>query len=274
MRVRPFGKTGERVAVIGQGTWKVRHPAQASEAISVGLDLGMTHVDTAELYERQSGSESMLGPVVHDRRDEVFLASKVLPDHATARGVVSACKDSMVRLMTDWIDLYYLHWRGQVPLEETLRAMAELRDAGWIRYIGVSNFGVPDLEEAESILGRGVLAANQVVYHLGDRGIESEVLPWCRRHGVAVVGYSPFGSGAMPLGPGARVLEDVARGVGLTTHQVVLAFLSRHPEVFLIPKAESVRHVQENAAGDVALPAEALAVLEEAFPVVGGLRAI
>lgn len=259
--------------MIGQGTWQVADAARTGKSIQVGLDLGMTHIDTAELYEVQSGSESMLGPIVHDRREEIFLASKVRPQFATAAGVVSACKDSLMRLMAEHLDLYYLHWPGSVPLEETMRGMTELLDAGWIGSIGVSNFDVAHLEEAEAILGKGVLAANQVPYHLDRRDIEAEVVPWCQKRKVAVVGYSPFGAGQMPTGARRAVLDEVARGLGKSSFQVALAFLTRLPGVFAIPKAEQEAHVRDNAGGDFDLPVEAAESLDEAFPLHGAVQA-
>jgi len=218
----------------------------------------MTHVDTAEMYERQSRSESILGPIVHDHRRGMFLASKVLAENASAKGTVAACKDSLVRLQTDHLDLYYLHWPGAHPIAETMRALAGLRDAGWIRNVGVSNFGVEELDEAEAALGKGVLAANQVAYHLERRGIEADVLPWCKARKVAVVAYSPFGQGAWVRSrKGLAVLEQVGQELGRTPRQVALAFLTRDPAVFAIPKAESLAHVRDNAGGDFELPKDA-----------------
>lgn len=273
MRTRAFGPDAEPVAAIGQGTWRVKDHRAAQQAIERGIALGMTHVDTAELYERQSGSETMLVDVLARHRDEVFLASKVLPRNATRKGVASACKDSLVRLGVEQIDLYYLHWRDGCDLEEALLGLADVQDAGWIRHIGVSNFGRDDLEEAESILGRGRIAADQVLYNLETRGAEEEVLPWCRDRGATLVAYSPFGGGAMPSGPGREVLDRVAGELGLTPYQATLAFLLRHEEVLAIPKAESVQHVRQNAGGDVDLPGDAVEALEEAFPLRPGIHA-
>jgi len=267
MRTRPFGPARTPVSVLGQGTWRLRDPAASAAALREGLRLGLTHIDTAEMYERQSGSETILGPIVQERRDGIFLASKVLPENASAKGTVQACKDSLVRLQTDHLDLYYLHWPGSHPIAETMRALAGLRDAGWIRNVGVSNFDVADLEEAEAALGKGVLAANQVPYHLERRGIEEEVLPWCKARNVAVVAYSPFGQGAWVRSrKGLGVLEQVGHELGKTPRQVALAFLTRDPAVFAIPKAESQAHVRDNAGGDVDLPTEAIARIDAAFP--------
>lgn len=275
VRRRPFGPAGVPVAAIGQGTWRLGRPTEAPAALEEGIRLGMTHIDTAELYEQRSRSETLLGPIVGRHRAKLFLASKVLPQNASAKGTVSACKDSLVRLQTDCLDLYYLHWPGSIPIEETMRALAGLRDAGWIRHIGVSNFDVAELEEAKAALGPGILAANQVLYHLEDRGIESEVLPWCRKNKVAVVGYSPFGQGSWVkeehrLG----VLEEVAKEVGRTPRQVALAFLTRDPALFAIPKAERLEHVRENAGGDFDLPKDAVERIDAGFPVRPGLRTV
>jgi diketogulonate reductase-like aldo/keto reductase len=172
------------------------------------------------------------------------------------------------------LDLYYLHWwSDDHPLEDTMRAMAELVDAKKVRFVGVSNFDVQELEAAKLALGRHRLAANQVLYHLGERGIESEVLPWCKKNGVAVVGYSPFGSGDFPgpKTPQGKVLAEVAAKVQRTPRQVALAFLSRDPSVFLIPKAEKADHVRDNAGGAFPLPKDAVAAIDQAFPMKPGL---
>jgi diketogulonate reductase-like aldo/keto reductase len=275
MRTRPLGPSEAQVSVLGQGTWRVKDHANAAEALGEGMRLGMTHIDTAELYEQQSRSETLLGQVLRGRRDKVFLASKVLPHNASYDGTLAACAASLRRLGTDHLDLYYLHWRGEHPLEDTFRAMAELRDAGQVRHVGVSNFGAADLDEAESILGKGVLAANQVYYHLEDRGAEAEVLPWCKAHKVTLVAYSPFGAGRFLAAKGDRdAVDAVAKPLGLTARQLALAFLVRDPAVVAIPKAETAAHVRDNAGGDVGLPRDAVAALEELFPVRPGLRTV
>jgi diketogulonate reductase-like aldo/keto reductase len=275
MRTRPLGPTATPVPILGQGTWRVRDHAACSEAIEEGLRLGMAHIDTAELYENNSRSETMLGRLLKGRREQVFLASKVLPHNASYEGTRTACEASLRRLGTDHLDLYYLHWRGEHPLEETFDAMAELVEEGKVRHVGVSNFDAADLDEAESILGKGVLAANQVLYHLEDRGAEAEVIPWCKAHKVTVVAYSPFGAGSFLRDARARAAaEQAARDSGLTVRQVALAFLVRDPAVVAIPKAEHVAHVRENAGGDATLPADLLERLDEAFRVRPGLRVV
>lgn len=275
MRTRRLGASDDQVSRIGLGTWRVKDHAATGAAIGAGIEAGLTHIDTAELYEQQSGSETMLGKLFADKRDGIFLASKVLPHNATYDGTLAACEASLRRLKTDHIDLYYLHWRGEHPLEETFGAMAELAEAGKVRHIGVSNFDVDDLEEAESILGKGVLAANQVLYHLEDRGAESEVIPWCRKHKVTVVAYSPFGAGAFVTNARRRKALDVAaQAAGLNARQLALAFLTRDPSVVAIPKTENAKHAVELAGGDADLSKDIVAAIDAAFPVRAGLRSI
>ena len=275
MRKRTLGPSSTQVSVLGQGTWRVRDPAKAAEAIREGVRLGLTHIDTAELYEQGTRSETMLGRALQGLRKDVFLASKVLPRNATYEGTISACEASLQRLGTDHLDLYYLHWPGDHPLEETMDAMAQLVEDGKVQHIGVSNFGPEDLDEADSLLGKGVLAANQVLYHLEDRGAESEVLPWCKEHKVTLVAYSPFGAGDFLRSVKARsAVEAASKATGLTLRQVALAFLVRDPAVVAIPKAESLAHVRDNAGADVELPKDVIAQLDEAFPVRRGLRTV
>jgi len=283
MRSRPFGPSGVPVSVIGQGTWRLRDARAAEPSIGLGIELGMTHIDTAELYEQNSGSETALGELLSQPapegkgalRDHVFLASKVMPGNASRRGTMSACKDSLVRLQTDHLDLFYLHWPGPHPVGDTMAAMAELVDAGWVRHVGVSNFDVDGLDEVKSALGPGKLAANQVYYHLEDRGCESEVLPWCKKNKVALVAYSPFGAGHWVKDKKRlAALDAVAKQVAKTPRQVALAFLTRDSNVFAIPKAEKPEHVRDNVGGDFDLPREAIEALDGAFPVRPGMRTI
>jgi len=266
MRYRPFGSTSRHVAVIGQGTWRFDEGdrARAVAALRLGLDAGMTHIDTAELYGE---TESIVGETIAGRRDEVFLVSKVLPRNASRAGVAAACERSLAQLGTDRLDVYLLHWRGGHPLRETIAGFEDLVRAGKILAWGVSNFDVEDLEEAASIAGPGRIACDQVLYHLGERAIEHAVAPWCERHGVAVVGYSPFGHGAFPgpETPGGRVLVEIAAAHSATPRQVALAALARR--TFLIPKASTPPHAAENAAaGDLELDEDALALIDAAFP--------
>jgi diketogulonate reductase-like aldo/keto reductase len=266
---RRFGNAALDVAVIGQGTWNIERDPRASAvaALRRGLDLGLTHVDTAEMYGA-GAAEKLVAEAIAGRRDEVFLVSKVLPENASRKGAIAACERSLTRLKTDRLDCYLLHWPGEHPLEDTLEAFEQLRRDGKIRTWGVSNFDVTELEAAWKIAGAR-LACNQVLYHLQERAIEHAVLPWCEQHGVAVVAYSPFGSGAFP-GPrtkGGRVLAAVAEARGATPRQVALAFLLRSPAVFTIPKAARPVHVDDNAgAAGVRLEAADIGRLERAFP--------
>jgi diketogulonate reductase-like aldo/keto reductase len=204
MRYHRFGATGRDVAVIGQGTWYIEDGDRraAVAALRRGLDVGMNHVDTAEMYGN-GAAERIVGEAIAGRRDEVFLVSKVLPHNASRAGTVAACERSLARLATDRIDCYLLHWRGAYPLAETIAAFAALQQAGKIRAWGVSNFDVDDLEEAEAVAGPGRMACDQVLYHLQERDIEHAVIAWCEGHGVAVTAYSPFGHGSFP-GPQPR----------------------------------------------------------------------
>jgi diketogulonate reductase-like aldo/keto reductase len=263
-----FGSTRREVAAIGQGTWYIED-ASAIAALRRGLDLGMSHIDTAEMYG--SGlTEEVIGEAIAGRRDEVFLVSKVLPSNASLGGTVGACERSLERLGTDHLDCYLLHWRGRYPLEETIGAFEQLQGAGKILSWGVSNFDVPDLEEAWKIAGGRGPVCNQVLYHLGERTIEHAVIPWCEKHGVAVVGYSPFGHSARMPGPrtaGGRVLNEIAAAHGATVPQVVLSFLVRRPSLFTVPKAANVEHTAENAgAGDLHLTRAELTRIDQAFP--------
>ena len=269
MRTGEFGTTGRQVAVIGQGSWYIEHAGrqQAVAALRRGIDLGMTHLDTAEMYG-SGAAESVVGEAIRGLRDDVFLVSKVLPSNASRAGVIKACERSLQALGTDYLDAYLLHWRGSVPLEETFEAFDALQRAGKIRAFGVSNFDVDDLEEAWDILGPGRLACNQVLYHLQERAIEHAVIPWCRAHQVAVVAYSPFGHDDFPDEDSStgQVLMEIAGRHDATPRQVALAFLTREPGVFTIPKASSPEHAQDNAGATFELTAEDLDLLEEAFP--------
>jgi diketogulonate reductase-like aldo/keto reductase len=231
------------------------------------LDLGLAHVDTAELYG--SGVvEEMVGEAISGRREEVFLVSKVMPSNASFSGTLRACEASLERLGTDWLDCYLLHWRGAYPLEETFAAFARLVEAGKIRSWGVSNFDVDDLEEALAVAGEGAVTCDQVLYNIEERTSEYRVLPWCEDHRISLVAYSPLGHGHFPSPSSrrGRVLYEVARDHGATPRQVALAFVIRRPSLFAIPKASRVEHVEENAgAADLRLSEEAIALLEEAF---------
>jgi diketogulonate reductase-like aldo/keto reductase len=258
------------VPVIGQGTWNMERDDRATAigALRAGLDAGMTHVDTAEMYGN-GAVEEMVGEVLAGRRDEVFLVSKVLPQNASFKGVLRACEASLARLGTDRLDLYLLHWPGRHPLENTIAAFEQLVRDGKIRFYGVSNFDADELEEAVAIAGTGRIACNQVLYHLAERSIEWSVIPACAHHDIAVVGYSPFGSGRFPSAEsaGGRALAAVAAARGVTPRQVALAFLVHDGHLFAIPKASRPVHALENAAaGDLVLAPDELEKLDRAFP--------
>lgn len=271
MRAKPFGWTGRPVPVIGQGTWKMGDArgerADEAAALALGLELGMTHIDTAEMYGG-GGAERVIAEVLRGRRrEEIFLVSKVLPDNASRAGTKRACEQSLRRLGTDHLDLYLLHWPGRVPIGETMAAMEELVAEGKIRHLGVSNFDVEELREAMAALSRERLACDQVLYNVGQRGIERDLLPLCADAGIAVVGYTPFGNWPRRGSDGLAALESVAARHGASPQQVALAFLTRQPHVFAIPKAGSPEHVRANAAaGDLTLGADDIAAIDAAFP--------
>jgi diketogulonate reductase-like aldo/keto reductase len=235
----------------------------------------MSHIDTAEMYG--SGAvEEIVGEAIARLRSCVFLASKVLPGNASRRGTVEACERSLRRLKTDWLDLYLLHWPGPFPLEGTLEAFEELRRRDLIGAFGVSNFDVADLERAVGIAGEGQIACNQVLYHLGERAIEHDVIPWCKKHRIAVVAYSPFGSGQFPCAStkGGRVLEEIAAVHRANAHQVALRFLTRDEDVFAIPMTSRPEHAAQNAAAvELRLTPEEVERIDAAFP-LGPLPAV
>jgi diketogulonate reductase-like aldo/keto reductase len=268
MRQHQFGSRGPQAPVIGQGTWYIDSGdrATAVAALRRGVDLGMTHIDTAEMY---GDAELVVAEAIAGRRDDIFLVSKVLPSNASRRGTITACDRSLKRLRTDRLDCYLLHWRGSVPLAETVAAFDDLVSAGKIRSWGVSNFDADDLSEMLAVAGGGKIACNQVLYHLQERAIEHAVIPWCEQHGVAVVAYSPFGHNDFPSprsSPG-QVLQAIAEAHRATPRQVALSFLTRRPSLFAIPKASMPDHAADNAAaGDLTLGDDEIAALDRAFP--------
>jgi diketogulonate reductase-like aldo/keto reductase len=268
MKSRPFGSSQRDVSVIGQGTWYIDRGDRKSAvaALRRGIDLGMTHIDTAEMY---GDAELVIAEAVAGRRDEIFLVSKVLPSNASRRGTITACERSLARLKTDRLDCYLLHWRGSYPLEETVAAFEQLVSAGKIRSWGVSNFDADDLDELQGVAGEGRIACNQVLYHLRERAIEHAVIPWCRKHGTAVVAYSPFGHTDFPAPQSKEgaVLQGIAKTHGASPRQVALAYLTRDPLLFAIPKASREEHAADNAAaGELVLGPDELAALDKAFP--------
>jgi diketogulonate reductase-like aldo/keto reductase len=263
--------SGEKVPQLGQGTWHMgesaRRRGEEVAALKLGLDLGMTLIDTAELY---ADAELVVAEAIKGRRDECFIVTKVLPENSTRARTIAACERSLKRLNTDRIDLYLLHWRGRPRLEETLSAFEALVSAGAIRYWGVSNFDVSDVEELFALPGGDACATNQVLYNLRRRGIEAGLLPWCRERGLPIQAYSPIEQGRLLRD---RVLTGVAIRHRATTAQIALAWVLRQPDMMVIPKAATLEHVRENrAALDIELTAQDLAELDRAFPPPAGPR--
>lgn len=255
---------GDAVPVVGQGTWHMgEDPAERSHevaALRLGIELGMTLIDTAEMYG-EGGAEEVVGEAIRNRRDRVFLVSKVYPHNASRKGVPEACERSLRRLGTECIDLYLLHWRGQYPLAETVEAFERLKEQGKIRRWGVSNFDLADMHE----LNAPACATNQVLYNPGERGIEFDLLPWCQAQGMPVMAYCPLGQGGQLLRNPAIV--EVARRHGAQPAQVALAWSLRQPGVLVIPKSSNPTHLRANAsAAEIELSAEDLAILDAAFP--------
>jgi diketogulonate reductase-like aldo/keto reductase len=263
MESRPFGHPERLVPAIGQGTWNMEGDdrAAAVAALRRGIELGMTHLDTAEMYG--SGRvEEIVGEAIRGRRDRVFLVSKVLPSNASFEGTRRACERSLQRLGTDVLDCYLLHWPSSDPLEETFRAFDALQRAGKIRSFGVSNFDVAGMEEAAALSAQ--VACNQVLYNLDERTIEHDVLPWCSRRGIPIVAYSPIGAQTFRS---SKELDAIAAARGATPRQIALAFLLRQGNVFAIPKASSIAHVEENAAAAaIRLSDDDVRRIDAAFP--------
>ncbi len=266
---RRFGSTGRALPRVGQGTWMMEQdPEAAVVALREGLDLGMTLVDTAEMYG-SGGVEQIVRRAIAGRRDDVFLVSKVLPHNASRQGTREACERSLQRLGVEQLDLYLLHWPGEHPLVETFAVFDELQRAGKLAAWGVSNFDADELDAAVRLVGPGRIACNQVLYHLGERSIEHAVRASCREHDMALMAYSPFGQGDFPVpgSPGRAVLDDVAAAHGVSAHAVALAFLMTDESVFTIPKASRVEHTRANArALTLGLAPDQWARVDEAFP--------
>jgi diketogulonate reductase-like aldo/keto reductase len=266
--------SGRTIPVLGQGTWNMGEDPSARgaevAALRLGLDLGMSLIDTAEMYG-EGGAEEVVGEAIAGRRDEVYLVSKVYPHNASRAGVLAACERSLKRLEVDCIDLYLLHWRGSVPLAETLEAFARLREQGKIRDYGVSNFDLDDMQETVGLTGGDVVATDQVLYNLAQRGIEWDLLPWCRARGMPVMAYSPLESSPSEQAAmlGRPQIREVARRHGATPAQVALAWLLRQDGVVAIPKAVRLAHVRANRAAlelAAGLTREDLAELDAGFP--------
>ena len=259
--------SGEAIAVLGQGTWKMgedsRRRAAEVDALRLGLDLGVTLIDTAEMYAG-GGAEEVVAEAIAGRRDETFLVSKVLPSNASRGGVQRACENSLKRLRTDRIDLYLLHWPGSVPLAETVAAFEALKKAGKIRHWGVSNFDTDEMEELVGLADGDHVQTNQVLYNLVRRGIEFDLAPWSRSRGIPLMAYSPVEQGALARNAG---LDAVAARHNATPAQIALAWVMQQEGVIAIPKASSQEHVRQNVAAlDIALTSEDLSDLDRAFP--------
>lgn len=261
---------GTAMPALGLGTWRMGEDSRVRQdevtALRCGLDLGISLIDTAEMYG-EGGAEEVVGEAIKGRRDQVMLVSKVYPHNAGRKSAIAACERSLKRLGTDHIDVYLLHWRGGVPLAETLEAFSALRDSGKIRDFGVSNFNAEDMKEARRHDG-GLTAVNQVFFNLAKRGVEWDLLPWCNDNGVVVMAYSPLDEGRLIV---QSALQNVAERHGATPAQVALAWLLRKEGVVAIPKSSSPARVRENfEARNLVLTAEDLGELEVAFPPPSG----
>ncbi len=278
MRQRQFGSSKREVAIVGQGTWYGQEDNRESsvKALRRGLGLGMTHIDTAEMYLSGRAEEWVAEAIVR-RREEVFLVSKVLPQNASRKGTVTACERSLGRLKTDRLDCYLLHWRRDHPLADTIEAFQQLQSEGKILSWGVSNFDAPDLQEAHRLSDHSGPVCDQVLYHLQERAVEHAVVPWCEKHDAAFVAYSPFGHGDFPdpHTPAGRLLQEIAKENNATPRQVALQFLLRRPFSFVIPKSSDIDHVVENAgAGGLELTGPQIERLDKMFPLGAARRGI
>jgi len=255
------------VLPLGQGTWNMgdvdAHRKAELEALRTDIDLGMTIIDTAEMYGN-GRSERLVGEAIQGQRGKVFLISKVLPSNASRQGTIKACENSLKRLQTDYLDMYLLHWQGRYPFEETVEAMLQLRQEGKIRDWGVSNMDVAEMEEFYSIPGGNTCAANEVVYNLTRRGIEYDLIPWCRKNNIPVIAYSPVEQGRLL---NHKLLSEIARRHNATPTQIALAWVIRNPGVIAIPKAVSAKHVEENFKSlSIELTEEDLQQIDKVFP--------
>jgi diketogulonate reductase-like aldo/keto reductase len=259
--------SGQSIPVLGMGTWRMGEAASQRSteiaALQHGLDLGITLIDTAEMYG-EGGAETVIAEAIQGRRSSAFVVSKVYPYNASRQGAIAACERSLKRLKTDYLDLYLLHWRGSFPLAETLEAFQTLKQAGKIRDYGVSNFDVADMKKVVALPGGTAIATNQVLYNLMRRGIEWELLPWCRQNHIPIMAYSPVEQGRLLT---HRTLQQIAQQRGVTPAQVAIAWLLHQENVIVIPKSSSIAHVEENyAALDLHLSPEELATLGTTFP--------
>lgn len=258
--------SGSSIPILGMGTWRMgessKHRAAEVTALRHGIDLGLTLIDTAEMYG-QGGAEIVVGEAISQRRASVFLVSKFYPHNATRQGTLAACERSLKRLKTDYLDLYLLHWRSSVPLAETLEALQTLKQTGKIRDYGVSNFDTDDMAEASALPGGQKIATNQILYNLTRRGVEWDLLPWCRTHQIPVMAYSPVEQGRLLRHP---ILQTIAQQNGASAAQIAIAWLLHQEQMIVIPKPSSSSHVEENrAALDLQLSVNDLNALEAAF---------
>ncbi len=259
--------SGREIPILGQGTWRMGEDISQKDAeiaaLRLGLDMGMTLIDTAEMYG-EGGAEEVVGEAIANRREEVYLVSKVYPHNASRKGAVEACDRSLKRLKTDCIDLYLLHWRSSTPLSETLEAFESLKQAGKIRDYGVSNFDADDMKKAINLPNGKQIATNQVLYNLARRGIEWDLLPWCRQNNIPIMAYSPIEQKAILNN---SQLKSVASRHNATPAQIALAWLLQQQGIIAIPKASNPTHVKENSAAlDIQLTQEDLTELDKAFP--------
>ena len=267
---------GTELPALGQGTWHMGESGNAAKAevaaLKLGVELGMMLIDTAEMYG-DGRAEELVAEATQGQRDRLFIVSKVYPQNASRAGVPAACERSLKRLRTDRIDLYLLHWRGSHPLTDTVEAFEKLRAEGKIRYWGVSNFDARDMQGLVGLPGGAQCASNQVLYHVGSRGIEYDLLPWCTEHKIPLMAYSPVGQGGRLLQ--SRALEAVAKRHNATPAQVAIAWTMRHGNVISIPKASNPRHVRENAtAGAITLSGEDVAVIDAVHPPPAGKQSL
>ncbi len=267
--------TGEKVATLGQGTWTMGDNARRRKdeiaALRFGFDLGMTLVDTAEMYA-SGGAEEVVGEAIAGRRDEIFIVTKVMPQNASRRAAINSCEKSLKRLKIETIDLYLLHWPGNVPFSETLEGFTALKSSGKIRHWGVSNFDVREMDAVMALPGGAGLASNQVMYNLNRRGIEFSLIPWCEKHRIPIMAYSPLDQGKLLR---SREVEQIAKRQSVTPAQVALAWVLRHKNMIVIPKAGTEAHVRENhGALGVQFDDEDLAALDRAFPPPGRKKSL
>lgn len=259
--------SGQLIPVLGMGTWRMGenalHRQSEIDALRHGLDLGFSLIDTAEMYG-EGGAEEVIAQAIANRRESVFLVSKVYPHNASKQKAIAACERSLKRLKTDYLDVYLLHWRGSVPLAETLEAFETLQQSGKIRSYGVSNFDIEDMQEVSQLKGGKGIVTNQVLYNLMRRGIEWNLLPWCRQQNIPIMAYSPIEQGRLLNN---KTILAIAQERGVTAAIVAIAWLLHQEDIIVIPKSSRIDHVEQNyAAKDLKLSAEELAALDVAFP--------